>query len=376
MNIQHNQQQDLSSSLPFVSIVIPCRNEASCIQACLSSILVQDYPSEKLELLIVDGMSDDGTREMIEGIIARSDAAIGDNPSEIENIPTIRNIRMLDNAKRVVPSALNIGLRESKGDIIVRIDGHAIIEPNYISTAVDVMKRSDAEVVGGLMRPIGTGWKGKSIAVAHNLWFGLGGGAFHHSEEEVEADTVYMGVFRRDVFEKSGYFDEDLVRNQDIEMNSRIRRGGGKVVLSPLIRSKYFCRNSLAGLWKQNYANGLWLIPTVKKNSHTLSSRHFIPLVFVSAFLISLFGSVVVPEIWMVFFGIMGVYGVASLGAATRAAARYGWRFLFSLPFVFATLHFSYGAGSLVGLFRLVFQGAKVTAGTKPGLESSSTGRL
>lgn len=375
MSNQHNRQQDISSSLPLVSIVLPCRNEGSCIQACLRSILAQDYPWEKLELLVVDGMSDDGTREMIQETTGQH-ALVRHNPSEIENMTVPRNIRLLDNPKKIVPSALNIGIQESKGDIIVRIDGHAVIEPNYISTAVDVLLRTRADVVGGLMRPVGKGWIGMSIAVSHNLWFGLGGGAFHRSEQEIEADTVYMGVFRGDVFERFGYFDEDLIRNQDIEMNSRIRRARGKVVLSPLIRSKYFCRNSLMALWKQNYSNGLWLIPTVKKNRSALSSRHFIPLVFISALLATLLGTILVPEFGIVFAGILSAYGVASFGAATHAAARSGWRLLLSLPFVFATLHLSYGAGSLVGLGRLVLQCVECRLVPKHGLESSPTKRL
>jgi succinoglycan biosynthesis protein ExoA len=327
---------------PFVSIIMPIRNEASFIEAGLAAILNQDYPLERMEVLVVDGMSDDGTREIIQHLIA--------DHSRI-------SMRMLDNPRRIIPTGLNIAIQEAKGDVIVRVDGHTLIPHDYISEGVATLIRTGADNVGGLAVSFGQGRIGETIAIAERLRFGLGGALFRRAQDESEADTVYMGIFRRDVFGRIGLYDEALARNQDIELNSRIRRAGGRIVLSPRIRATYFCRNSLRDLWKQNYANGLWLFPTIERTPHALSFRHYIPMTFVCSLLASMIMAPVIRAGRLMMAAITGSYILAAMIASIMAATRYGRRLAFPLPIVFATMHFSYGIGSLIGLYRKMIPG-------------------
>jgi succinoglycan biosynthesis protein ExoA len=324
-------------TVPYVSVIMPIRNEAACIEHSLRAVVAQDYPLKRMEILIADGMSDDGTRDVIQCFTIS-------NPQLA--------IHILDNPKRSVPTGLNLAIRQAKGDIIVRVDGHTLIAPDYISEGVATLIRTGADNVGGLMTPVGHGWIGKTIALAHNLRFGLGGGLFHRATKETEADTVYMGIFRREVFTTIGLFDEGLVRNQDIELNGRIRQAGGRIVLSPRICSTYFCRSSLYGLWKQNYANGIWLIPTVVKTAKALSWRHYVPLSFISAILASSIVSLIVSSGWIPLSIILGTYLLSCFILSATSASKYGWSFIFSLPIVFFILHFSYGIGSFISLIK------------------------
>jgi len=326
---------------PFVSIIMPIFNEANFIEKSLGSVFQQDYPVERMEVIVVDGMSQDDTRSLVKDLFALN--------------PSCQNF-LLDNVHQIVPPALNIGLRQAKGEIIVRMDGHTILARDYVSQSVETMLRTGAACVGGVMRPVGYGWNGRAIALAHGLRFGLGGGAFHslNSNQDVEVDTVYMGVFNRSIFQQIGYFDEDLVRNQDIELNGRIINVGKRIILSPHIQSTYFCRNSLKKLWEQNFKNGLWLIPTITKTPLALSYRHFVPLCFIATLLIGLLGWLAYPLSGILFLGVLGSYAICSISASAFAASRHGWEFLMTLPIVFPILHFSYGIGSLFGLVKSI----------------------
>lgn len=325
-----------------VSVIIPVRNEERYIKECLESLLCQDYPQDKLEIIFVDGRSDDRTRDIIQEYVAKYPF-----------------IRLLDNPKKIVPTAMNIGITNSTGDIIVRMDAHARYAKDYISKCVEWSEKTGADNVGGPMRAVGTDSIGKAIEIAHHSIFGLGGGKFHDETYTGNVDTVYLGAFRRDVFERVGLYDERLVRNQDIELNSRIRAAGGRCFLTPEIRVKYYCRSSLCALWRQNFSNGLWSIYTYWVSKGALSIRHFVPLVFVVSLLVSGFvavlGSIMLtgPLALMSiipFLVVIGSYLIASFCFSFAAARKYGLKYLLVLPIVFAVLHFSYGLGSIVGV--------------------------
>jgi glycosyltransferase involved in cell wall biosynthesis len=314
----------------FVTVIVPCRNEKRYIEACLDSILANDYPKDKLEILVVDGMSDDKTRAIIERY-AMSYAFI----------------RLLDNPRKITPCALNIGIKNARGDIIIRADAHSKYARDYIKKCVEFLNKTGADSVGGPMRAVGTDYISNAIAFVHNSPFGLGGGKFHNEKWEGEVDTPYLECWPRRVFDKVGLFDERLIRNQDIEFDSRIRKSGGKLLLSPEIKSYYYCRSNLVSLVGQNFKNGLWSIKTIKITPGSLSLRHFVPLLFV----LGLFTSWIIPPIW---FAIIGSYILCSTYFSLRIGIKSGFKYIFIVSVIFLILHLSYGLGSLVGIFNAI----------------------
>ena len=226
---------------PFVSVIIPIRNEEKYLAQCLQSVIAQDYPKDRMEILVVDGKSEDRSREIV--------AEFG------SKYPMIK---LLDNPRLIVSTAMNIGIKNAKGDVIIRVDGHCLLESDYISQCVKCLRRTGADNVGGLMQAVGQGYVGEVIALALNSFFGSGGSKFHYASKEQYVDTVYLGAFPRHVFDKVGLFNEKLVRNQDYELNYRIRAAGGKIFLSPAIKSYYYGRSSLRDLWHQYFQYGFW----------------------------------------------------------------------------------------------------------------------
>jgi len=311
----------------FVTVVVPCRNEKRYIKACLDSILAQDYPKDDLEVLVVDGMSNDKTRAIVE-----------------EYAMAYPFIRLLDNPRKITPCALNIGIRMARGNIIIRMDAHATYDAEYIKNCVEALDKTGADNVGGPMRAIGANYQSRAIACAHSSFFGLGGGKFHDMTFEGNVDTVYLGCWRKTIFEKYGVFDERLARNQDSEYNARIRKNGGKIFLTPEIKSYYYCRSNLKDLWIQNFRTGIWNIKTIKIVPGSLSLRHFIPLFFV----IGLLTTWIIPWLWL---GIVISYLLCSLFFSLRIAVTNGVTYFFIMPLVFLTLHLSYGFGLLAGVF-------------------------
>ncbi|HEX9007232.1 MAG TPA: glycosyltransferase family 2 protein, partial [Bacteroidota bacterium] len=234
---------------PVVSVIMPVCNEGTFIQRSLGAVTAQEYPRELLEILVVDGMSDDGTRELVL-TAGRADA----------------RIRLIDNPRCIVSCAFNLGLREARGDVIVRVDGHTIIAADYVAACVAALLRTGADNVGGRMQPEGSTPFGRAVAMATSVPFGVGGGRFHYSADEEWVDTVYLGAWRREIFDRLGGFDEEMVKNQDDEFNYRLREDGGRILLSPAIRSRYFNRTSPRLLWKQYFAYGFWKVRVMQKH--------------------------------------------------------------------------------------------------------------
>ena len=325
----------------FVTIIVPLRNEEAYIERCLESVLAQEYPRELLEVLLVDGMSSDKTRTIIEKY--QRDYAF---------------IFLLDNPGYIVPTAMNIGIRKAKGELIVRLDAHAEYESDYVSKCVEWSQKTGVENVGGPMVAVGEGYWGKAIEMAHHSWFGLGGGKFHDKKFTGIVDTVYLGAFRRQVFDRVGLYNERLVRNQDIELNARIRANGGKCCLTPEIRSRYYCRNSLKSLWQQNYNNGKWAVFTSRLTRNAMSLRHFVPLIFVLANLAGvmlLAVGIAQGNAWWggPLFLSMGTYFAVNIFISACLAGQQGMKYFPALVVVFGVLHCSYGIGSIAGLFQV-----------------------
>lgn len=318
-----------------MSVVLPIRNEEDFIERGLAAILSQDYPSELLEIIIADGQSTDQTRTIIEKIKNESD------------IP----ITVVDNPERIAPTGLNAAIEKAKGEVIIRIDGHTIVENDYVSECVSALKRSDACNVGGRMNAISENHIGNAIAVATSSPFGVGNARFHYSEREEYVDTVYMGAWRRSVFEEFGNFNAELVRNQDDEFNYRLRSFGNKILLSPRIRSKYYNRSTFKSLWRQYFQYGYWKIRILQLHPKQMSVRQFIPFGFVFSLITLGILSAFFESARWAFLAIVSLYLIASVVATLKEFKRAG---IAVLPFVlvaFVILHVSYGLGFLVGLF-------------------------
>jgi glycosyltransferase involved in cell wall biosynthesis len=340
--------------LPLVTVILPLRNEARRLRACLAAVLAQDYPPDRLEVLAVEGGSTDATPAIIDEL-ARADD----------------RLRRLANPAGIVPSAMNIGLAAARGAVIVRVDGHTLIAPDYVRQCVAALARTGAVNVGGPMRPAGEGYWGRAVALATCSPFGIGNGAFHHAGREDDAvDTVYLGAFRREALLAAGGYDEELVRNQDDELNYRLRAAGGRIALTPAIRSTYFNRGTLRALWRQYWQYGYWKVRVVQKHPASLQPRHAAPPLFALAVVVSALlrlGAGPGRHLWL---AVAGPWLAGALLAAIRAARAAGdWRLLPALPVVFGTLHLGYGLGALWGLVRWAgaWRAPRVTPTLPPG---------
>lgn len=316
---------------PFVSVIAPCRNEAMHVRSAITSILAGDYPADKMEVLLVDGMSTDGTRQIV-AEMARFD----------------RRVRVIDNPEKIVPVGMNRAIRESKGTYVVRIDCHSEFAGDYVRSCIETICRTGAQNVGGYVetRPGNDSAVARAIAVATSCRFGVGNSIFRLHGQEREVDTVPFGTFRADLFRRIGYYDERLIRNQDIELNQRIRRSGGKIVISPNIRLAYYNKATFAGLWSQSYQNGFWNPYTVWLTGGGLALRHFAPLFFVLGGILSLCATTIWPQAVWVPVSYFGGYLAAAVIAAVIAGRgkRVG---VAEVLLAFLTLHFAYGCGSL-----------------------------
>lgn len=322
----------------FVSVIIPIRNEEKHIAECIESVVAQNYPKEYLEVLLVDGQSADNTRQIIE-----------------EYSKEYPYIKVLENPKKIVPTALNIGIKASRGDIVIRMDAHTYYDKDYISKCVETLKKVEAYNVGGpiVTLPGDNTIKAKAIALATSHPFGVGNSKFRTSNEAQYVDTVAFGAFKREIFEKVGLFNEKLPRNQDIEFNSRIRKSGGKIFLNPEIRSYYYNQSTLKGLWKQNFKNGVWNIFTHAISKNPLSIRHYVPLIFVTS-LIGSFALMFIHQIGYLLFGLIVIsYMATNIFFSFKIGLKHNLRLIPALALVFSTLHFSYGFGSLWGFLRV-----------------------
>jgi succinoglycan biosynthesis protein ExoA len=325
----------MTSTFPLVTVILPIRNEIRYLGQCLKVILTQVYPSDRIEVIVVDGMSTDGTREMV-AQFAEQDA----------------RIKLLDNPERIVPTALNLGIRAARGDIIVRVDGHTVIAQDYVRRCVEALNTTGASNVGGPMHATSNTLIGQAIVLATSSPFGVGGARFHYAKTSGWVDTVYMGAFPRAIFDRVGMFDEELVRNQDDEFNFRLIRGGGKIWLDPEIKSDYFSRATLRGLWKQYFEYGFWKVRVIQKHGRPASWRHLVPLLFVLALAIASTTSLLTQSLFWI-LGVVLPYLFASFIASLWIAAREGWGYALLLPFAFATMHLAYGIGFGIGVLRL-----------------------
>lgn len=319
-----------------VTVIMPVRNEGAYIRNAIQSVLDQDYPAELMEIIVVDGMSTDNTREVVQELQARH-----------------KNIHLLDNPGLIVPTGLNIAIKQARGEIIVRVDGHCEIEKDYVRNCVEVLVRENVEGVGGPMETIGQTEVSQAIALAMSSPFGVGGSAFRTiKDQRMYVDTVAFPAYKRETLIKAGSFDEELVRNQDDEYNYRLRAMGGKILMTPSIRSRYYSRSSFRHLWRQYLQYGYWKVRVMQKHPRQMSLRQFVPLTFIVTLLVLSLLAIILEPARLLLALVLLAYLAANLGASIATANKHGWKFFPYLPLAFATLHFSYGFGFLYGLFK------------------------
>ena len=317
----------------LLSVIAPCRNEAAFIDDFCDSVLRQQLPAGwHMEVLIADGMSDDGTRERLQERCARDGRLV-----------------LVDNAGRIVSTGLNACIARARGEVVARLDIHTVFAPDYLARCIEALERSGADNVGGPWVAQGTGPMGEAIAAAFQCRWVVGGARSRDQAYEGAVDTVYLGCWRREAFARFGLFDEALVRNQDDEHNLRLRLGGGRIWQSRTIHSVYHPRDSLRHLYAQQQQYGYWRPFVVRKHGQPGSLRQLVPALFVAALVLS---AVLLPWTPWPAIALLALYGpyllLASVAAARAAGARHTlWR----LPAVIAAFHIGYGWGTWQGLW-------------------------
>ncbi len=325
-----------------VSFCVIAYNEEKAIDSLFQDIKSQTYPHQKMEVILVNSMSSDSTREKMECFAQ-------------ENREFMRVV-VLDNPKKKQASGWNVAIQEAKGDIIMRIDAHTMIPKEFVAQNVECIQGGEA--VSGGPRPNiveeDTPWK-HTLLLAESSMFGSSIAPYRKSHNKTYVKSVFHGAYRREVFEKAGLFDERLGRTEDNEMHYRIRKAGYKICYSPSIISYQHTRNSWKGMIRQKYGNGYWIGLTVGICPYCFSLYHFVPLAFVLALGIS-----IVMHMWGISVPLMtlGLTYLAtnllmSVISSVKEKKKY-WSYCL-LPIIFFSLHISYGIGTLIGLLRMPF---------------------
>lgn len=331
--MKHLPQPNTSNAghWPLVTLLVPMRDEEEFIGDCLDSLIEQDYPSDRMEVLVIDGRSEDASRSIVQ---KKSHEAA--------------RISLLDNPLQVTTAALNTGIRNSQGDVIIRLDAHHVAASDFVSSSVECLRDREVDCVGGPISTFSRSFVGRAVALAMSCPFGVGNAFFRYSEREQFVDTVANAGYRREVFERVGLFDEELACNEDDEFNYRLRAAGGRILLCPQIRSRYACRDSLGKLWGQYFRYGYWKVRVLQKHPRQMSWRQFVP----PAFVLSVAGALGLAALgfsWPLAV-VVGSYVMANLAASLWVAGRSGLQYSAILPVAFAILHLSYGLGFLKGL--------------------------
>jgi succinoglycan biosynthesis protein ExoA len=335
---------------PFVSVVIPVYNEEQYIGACLGSVLGQDYPADRYEVIVADGGSTDRTREIVMSMATRPHPAI----------------RLLDNPGRTQAAGLNMAIRASHGQFIARQDGHAEWTPQHLRRSVDLLLDSGADNVGGRADGVGEGATGRAIACAMRSPFGVGGARFRYSTRVEEVATVFPGTFRRSVFERVGLFDEAYPPHEDYELNHRIRVTGGRVLFSPDIPTRYHVRDSVRALARQYFRYGRAKVRVARKSPGVLRPYHLVAPALVAAVPVAALMSVTRAGRRLAGVGAVS-YAVACLAAGMRAGRGEPAGVRARVSGMFVVLHTAWGLGFWAGVIEATRHEA-TQGGTPPTL--------
>jgi len=336
---------------PSVAIVIPCRNEEKYIEKCLHSFLDQDYPAEKLNAFVCDGMSDDKTREKVQALAML-------HPG----------IHLLDNVEKTTPQALNLGIKNTDADIIIILGAHAEMAIDYVSECVKVLlEDKSVGCSGGVLENVYENETSRVIGMAMASPFGVGNAHFRTATKSGYVDTVAFGAYRREVFDKIGLFDEELVRNQDDEFNYRVIKAGFNICLSPAIRCKYYVRAAFDKLARQYFQYGYWKVYVNSKHKAVTTSRQLVPMFFVLYLFLAWIPSIFFPLWALLYFAGLFVYTSGALYFALKKSRQLNE--VLGITYSFLILHFNYGAGYIKGILHFVL------LNRKPGDQSKKLSR-
>lgn len=324
--------------LPFVSVILPVYNEMGYVGPCLESLLNNTYPANRYEILVIDGRSTDGTREYIEAL-ARQDA----------------RVRLIDNPRRFLAPGINIGIREARGELLTRMDGHGVAAPDFIERSVEALREHpDAWCAGGPVNTVARSFIGQVIATAIRVPVGIGGPAYRTGNVEGYVPTVLQGTYRREVFERIGLLDENMIRTEDDDLHIRLHQAGGRIYITPKVRSDHYARESLSKVARQYYQYGYWRIPIILKYGKPATLRQVVPLAFVLSWLALVVAALLWRPALYALVGLVGVYLLVLLAGAIMAMRKHSFLVGLCTPAVFPLLHFGYGLGSLLAVLRFV----------------------
>ena len=327
------------NNLPFVTAIIVTRNEGKYIEKSLGSFLDQDYPSLKYEVLIIDGESTDDTVKIANDLI------------EVykKNNCDVPVCTFINNPQKILASGWNVGIKQARGEYVVRIDAHAEAAKDFIRKSVETMQTVDAVCVGGKLTTKALGDSGKIISDILSSSFGVGNSSFRVSRTACYADTAVYGLYKKSVFEEVGYFNEILVRNQDIELHTRIKKAGGLFYFNPEIKCTYYSRSSVKKMIRQGYQNGKWNLIIVRYNDARLSLRHLVPLFFVLFILFTTIAGLFFSSICFFELIVIALYFTLALIASCKITHN-PLKIVIMMALYFG-LHVSYGVGSIIGCF-------------------------
>lgn len=340
-----------------VTVVVAARNEEAFIEPCVRSLLAQEEPPGGFEVIVAEGKSDDRTRSVLERVAAEDS-----------------RLRVVDNPRQIAPAAWNIAIAAARGRYVAIMSAHARYPADYLLRCYEIASKTEADNVGGPAIAEAQGYVQRSNAASHHSPFSVGGASWHSMQYEGAARTVFGGFYRRDVFERVGLFDEQLVRDSDAEFNFRLERSGGTIWQSPQIRSWYAPRSTVDGLFRQYRQYGYWKVRIMQKHGRTPAIRQYVPAIFVTVLpllvactLLTWLGSM----LWTELSGAAAIsrdlllvagasYALVLAIASVTTAAHYGWDLLPILPVTFASYHVGYGIGFVNGLIDFVLRGRSV----------------
>lgn len=319
-----------------VSIIIPCRNEVKYISKCLDSIIACEYPKGRIEVLVCDGMSEDGTQEIIQSYAERYDF-----------------IKLLINEHKTTPQALNLGIKQSEADKRMILGAHAEIYPDYIANSLEEFEK-DPRIgcVGGIIESVYDDKISRLISHVMTSKFGVGNAHFRTGEKNGDVDTVAFGTYKKEVFDKVGYFDDELIRNQDDEFNFRVIRAGYRIVLQDTIRSKYYVRGSIEKLFRQFSQYGYWKVFVNKKHKTITSLRQLAPMFFLLFLFFGITFSFIWSTVFYILLAMLSVYVLTGLfnGLLLTSSVKQ----MFTVMYIYFILHMSYGMGYLEGMINFL----------------------